>query len=101
MCRESDERVHEHADEHGTYGKRDDVNAEQAVLHEERHRHGIDGYYHIKHHHRAHLTEILRPKQQDEAGEEAQHHQHKDELPDDGVLNLGFRHTAACRFFLQ
>ena len=71
------------------------------MLHKERHHHGINGYHHIEHHHRAGLTQILRPKHHNETREEAKQHQNVDKLPDDGILYLGLRHVTACRFFLK
>ena len=101
MRGESGARVHEHADKHRSDGKRNDVNAQQAVFHKERHHNGIERYHHVKHHHRARFLQILRAEHHQETRKEPQQQQHINELADDGVLYLALRHVAACHFLLH
>ena len=88
MREEGRARIHEHTDEHRHHGKRQDVDAEEVVLHHDGNHNGEDGDERVEHHNRAGLFEVVAPEEGEVECEKQHHDCNEDDLTDHGGSDL-------------
>ena len=101
MCGEGRARVHEHPHKHGHDGKRNDVDAQEVVAHEQRQHHGEERYEHIEHGYASRFLKIVAAEEHEIGCEDDDHDAHIENLSDERACELVLGGYAAVELALK